>query len=70
MSASTSSASWKWVTGTLHQYEVSSRSVEAFMTPPTPSMASLISFDVGYRGVPLKHMCSTKCDMPASSGDS
>ena len=54
----------------MHQKAVISRSVLAFMTPPTPSMASLTSLAVGHRSVPLKGRCSRKWDNPAFSAGS
>ena len=49
---------------------MSSRSVLALITPPTPSMAIERSCAVGQRGVPLKQQCSTRCETPASASDS
>ena len=54
----------------MHQKDVISRSVLAFITPPTPSMASLTSLAVGQRLVPLKGRCSRKWEMPEVSADS
>ena len=54
----------------MHQKTVISRSVLAFITPPTPSMASLTSRAVGQLSVPLKGRCSMKWETPASSSDS
>ena len=70
MSRSTARAVGKWGWGTLDQNEVTSRSVLAFMMPPTPSMASLTCRAVGQRLVPLKGMCSRKWEMPDVSADS
>src|SRR5215470_12668167 len=64
MSKSTSTASSRRSAGTRVQKTVTSLSVEAFIEPPTPSIASAISFAVGRRLVPLKKRCSTKCDAP------
>ena len=70
MSSSTAKAVRKWGRATLHQKTVTSRSVLAFMIPPTPSMASLTAPAVGHCSLPLNGRCSMKCDTPASSGDS
>ena len=63
-------ASFVLVRGTRAQYMVSSLSVAAFRTPPTPSMASAISFAPPYRADPLKNICSRKWLIPASRSDS
>src|SRR5215467_14416006 len=64
MSNSTSTASSVWSAGTRVQKTVTSLSVDAFITPPTPSIASAMSLALGRRGVPLKKRCSTKWDTP------
>src|SRR5438128_4201123 len=60
MSPSTSMASFALVLGTRAQYIVSSLSVAAVRTPPTPSIASAISLAPPERADPLKNMCSRK----------
>ena len=70
MSNSTSKPSSIRSDGTRAQYAVSSLSVDAFMNPPTPSIASAISFDEGLRRVPLKKRCSMKCETPPSRSSS
>ena len=52
--------------GTRTQYTVDSRSVAAFAEPPTPSTASEIAREDGYRAVPLNVRCSMKWATPAS----
>ena len=59
-----------WTLATLHQKDVISRSVAAFIMPPTPSTASEIARAVGQLRVPLKGRCSRKWDRPASSSGS
>ena len=54
----------------VHPSAVISRSVLAFITPPTPSIASLTARAVGQLSVPLKGRCSMKWDTPASLSDS
>ena len=70
ISSNTAKAVRKWGRATLHQKTVTSRSVLAFIIPPTPSMASLTSRAVGHFSLPLKGRCSMKWETPASSGDS
>ena len=70
MSSRTEKAVLKWGWATLHQNAVISRSVLAFITPPTPSMASLTALAVGQSFVPLKGRCSRKWDKPALSSGS
>ena len=60
ISSITPMAVLKWGRATLHQKTVISRSVLAFITPPTPSMASLTSLAVGQDFVPLNGRCSMK----------
>ncbi len=66
MSPSTDTARPNFATGTRVQKIVASRSVAALSTPPTPSIASLMSRAVGYVLPPLNTMCSTKWLMPLS----
>src|SRR5690625_2433179 len=49
--------------------QVSSREVNAFISPPTDSSAAEISTAERF-AVPLNNRCSRKCDAPASSGGS